>query len=219
MYLREPCPLTRVDTNATQPQMNLNLLALSLASFFSLSFSMDAPSPLAVMSGKELALMIKFVDYGRAFGSIGGGPISEHFDNLNQDDLFGEHFDEAELVEKLADSLAECSNLLWSASTSGAVKPELLAKIAAKSNDEDSLIEALEHCINSGKLEKACVIWCHYPELIGKITSQELVPKFLQKVYEKEMKYILLKGRKQPESVVYGTPLEIFQQHIFPYME
>lgn len=199
--------------------MNFKILLVSFASLLALSFGMDAPRPLSDLSGGEMCAAIRLLWTCAIFGSIPNCPILAHFNSSKYSEVFGHGCSDTIVVEKLVESLEECSNLLLWATTSLSKDTALLHEIVSKSSNEASLVEALEHCLKNNKFERAHVIWNCRPDIMGKV---DVEPTILGQFFEyahlidlPEKKHILLTGLEQEESLWSDIPSEILTQHIF----
>lgn len=210
--------------------MNFTRFALVLTSILSFSAAMDAPSRLTTLTSEEVSRAIKYLEIANKVETE-NCPILEHFHSTHYSEVFeDEDLNIPVIVKKLVDSLDDCSSLLWSAVTMGDVSLELMSEIVAKSNNEASLTVALDYALRGLDFDKAYIIWQKRPELLENIKEMHspalsympgLLRRFdeyVQKSQLKEKKFVLRKGRSQEGSILYGAPLEILEQHIFPQL-
>lgn len=82
-----------------------------------------------------------------------------------------------------------------------------------------SLADALDFALKNHDFAKSYIIVQKCPELIGNTSVEpEILEKFALYAHKKELKekmFVLRKGHRQENSIIYGAPLEILEQHIF----
>lgn len=116
----------------------------------------------------------------------------------------------------------DCSNLLWTAVNIRGLPGCLVAEIAAKSSDEQSLIQALEAAASEYNFFPAYNIYRMHPYLLNRIEiGLSAMADFVRVIrYEEELYKMVLvwKACKERRSLFAGMPWDILYQHIFPLL-